>query len=169
MGTIAAFFVIEMVFELINVSAGYFPWEWAKVENKIKTIINFIILISFVKYRSVHYLNYYMSENIIDIILSNPVYIGIITLLIILIVYAIIKKIIKLIFFTLSFLIIYTIYLSYTNQAVPKNIDELKENVSTNVDKFKSVASKSIDQAKKSTKNAIEKEIDKKIEKILDK
>ena len=74
------------------------------------------------------------------------------------------------IFFTFFIIyLIYTIYLSYTNQAVPKNIDELKENVSTNEDKFKSVASKSIDQAKKSTKNAIEKEIDKKIEKILDK
>ena len=40
-------------------------------------------------------------------------------------IYAVIRKIIKLAFFISIFSVLYIIYLNYTNQVVPKNIDEL--------------------------------------------
>ena len=99
----------------------------------------------------------------------RAIYLGIFSLLILLMIYAVIKKIIKLAFFISIFFVMYIVYLNYTNQVVPKNIDELKKNVVKNVDKLKSTASESINQVKSSTKKAIEEEIDKKLDKILDK
>jgi ABC-type multidrug transport system fused ATPase/permease subunit len=110
-----------------------------------------------------------MYESILEIIFSDPIYLGVLALLIIIMIYAFIKKIIKLALFISISLVFYVVYLNYTNQVVPKNINELKKNVTDNVDKLKSAASESIDQVKSTTKKAIEEEIDKKLEKILDK
>ena len=76
-------------------------------------------------------------EAFIDTLFSNPVYMAIAVVLAILLVYSIIKKIIKWIFLFGILLIIYAIYLNYTGQEVPKNMDELKESVSESVDKVK--------------------------------
>ena len=68
--------------------------------------------------------------SLIDIVFSNPVYLAIAVILTILLAYALIKKVIKLIFTIGVVLVIYVIYLNYTGQEVPKNMDDLKESVS---------------------------------------
>ena len=76
-------------------------------------------------------------ESLIDMVFSNPVYLGIAVILAILLIYALIKKVIKLMLIIGILLIIYVVYLNYTGQEVPKNIDDLKESVSEKVEKVK--------------------------------
>ena len=100
-------------------------------------------------------------ENTIDTIFSNPVYIAIAGVLAIILVYAIIKKIIKLVFTIGILLVLYAVYLNYTDQEVPQNLEELKESVSESVEKAKNVASESLEDVKESTKNIVEENIKK--------
>ena len=81
-----------------------------------------------------------IMENTIDTIFSNPVYIAIAGVLAIMLVYAIIKKIIKLVFTIGILLVLYAVYLNYTDQEVPQNLEELKESVSESVEKAKNIA-----------------------------
>ena len=106
-------------------------------------------------------------ESLIDIVFSNPVYLAIAVILTILLAYALIKKVIKLIFTTGVILVIYVIYLNYTGQEVPKNMDDLKESVSEKVEMVKEATTKSINEAKESTRKVVEKKVEEKIDDLL--
>ena len=82
--------------------------------------------------------------SLIDIVFSNPVYLAITVILTILLAYALIKKVIKLIFTIGVVLVVYVIYLNYTGQEVPKNMDDLKESVSEKVEMVKEATAESI-------------------------
>ena len=105
--------------------------------------------------------------SLIDIVFSNPVYLAIAVILTILLAYALIKKVIKLIFTTGVILVIYVIYLNYTGQEVPKNIDDLKESVSEKVEMVKEATAESINEAKESTRKVVEKKVEEKIDDLL--
>ena len=105
--------------------------------------------------------------SLIDIVFSNPVYLAIVVILTILLAYALIKKVIKLIFTTGVILIIYVIYLNYTGQEVPKNMDDLKESVSEKVEMVKEATAESINEAKESTRKVVEKKVEEKIDDLL--
>ena len=106
-------------------------------------------------------------ENTIDTIFSNPVYIAIAGVLAIMLVYAIIKKIIKLVFTIGVFLVLYAVYLNYTDQEVPQNLEELKESVSGSVEKAKNAASESLEDVKETTKNIVEEKVEKKVNEVF--
>ena len=106
-------------------------------------------------------------ESLIDIVFSNPVYLAIAVILTILLAYALIKKVIKLIFTTGVILVIYVIYLNYTGQEVPKNMDDLKESVSEKVEMVKEATTESINEAKESTRKVVEKKVEEKIDDFL--
>ena len=106
-------------------------------------------------------------ESLIDIVFSNPVYLAIAVILTILLAYALIKKVIKLIFTTGVVLVIYVIYLNYTGQEVPKNMDDLKESVSEKVEMVKEATAESINEAKESTRKVVEKKVEEKIDDLL--
>ena len=105
--------------------------------------------------------------SLIDIVFSNPVYLAIAIILTILLAYALIKKVIKLIFTTGVILVIYVIYLNYTGQEVPKNMDDLKESVSEKVEMVKEATAESINEAKESTRKVVEKKVEEKIDDLL--
>ena len=105
--------------------------------------------------------------SLIDIVFSNPVYLAIAVILTILLAYALIKKVIKLIFTTGVILVIYVIYLNYTGQEVPKNMDDLKESVSEKVEMVKEATTESIHEAKESTRKVVEKKVEEKIDDLL--
>jgi len=109
----------------------------------------------------------YLVENTIDTIISNPVYIAIAGVLAIILVYAIIKKIIKLVFTIGILLVLYAVYLNYTDQEVPQNLEELKESVSESVEKAKNAASESLEDVKESTKNIVEEKVEKKVNEVF--
>ena len=105
--------------------------------------------------------------SLIDIVFSNPVYLAIAVILTILLAYALIKKVIKLIFTIGVVLVIYVIYLNYTGQEVPKNMDDLKESVSEKVEMVKGATAESINEAKESTRKVVEKKVEEKIDDLL--
>ena len=105
--------------------------------------------------------------SLIDIVFSNPVYLAIAVILTILLAYALIKKVIKLIFTTGVILVIYVIYLNYTGEEVPKNMDDLKESVSEKVEMVKEATAESINEAKESTRKVVEKKVEEKIDDLL--
>ena len=105
--------------------------------------------------------------SLINIVFSNPVYLAIAVILTILLAYALIKKVIKLIFTTGMVLVIYVIYLNYTGQEVPKNMDDLKESVSEKVEMVKEATTESINEAKESTRKVVEKKVEEKIDNLL--
>ena len=102
-----------------------------------------------------------------DLVFSNPVYYAIAVILTILLAYALIKKVIKLIFTTGVILVIYVIYLNYTGQEVPKNMDDLKESVSEKVEMVKEATAESINEAKETTRKVVEKKVEEKIDDLL--
>ncbi len=106
-------------------------------------------------------------ENFFEMALSNPIYIAILGIILILLTYAIIKKIIKLVISIGVILIMYVLYLNYTGQDVPKTVEDLKESVSGNVDKAKKMASKSIENVKESSRKIVEEKAKEKIDEIL--
>ena len=106
-------------------------------------------------------------ESLIDIVFSNPVYLATAVILTILLAYALIKKVIKLIFMTGVILVTYVIYLNYTGQEVPKNMDDLKESVSEKVEMVKEATAESINEAKESTRKVVEKKLEEKIDDLL--
>lgn len=105
--------------------------------------------------------------SLIDIVFSNPVYLAIAVILTILFAYALIKKVIKLIFTIGVVLVSYVIYLNYTGQEVPKNMDDLKESVSEKVEMVKEATAESINEAKESTRKVVEKKVEEKIDDLL--
>ena len=105
--------------------------------------------------------------SLIDIVFSNPVYLATAVILTILLAYALIKKVIKLIFTTGVILVIYVIYLNYTGEEVPKNMDDLKESVSEKVEMVKEATAESINEAKESTRKVVEKKVEEKIDDLL--
>ena len=106
-------------------------------------------------------------ENTIDTIFLNPVYLAIAGVLAIILAFAIIKKIIKLVFTIGILLVLYAVYLNYTDQEVPQNLEELKESVSEEFEKVKDAASESIDEAKESTKKIVEKKVGEKVDEVF--
>ena len=64
-------------------------------------------------------------------------------------------------------LVLYVIYLNYTGQEIPKNIDDLKESVSEKVDKVKEATSESMNEAKESTRKIVEEKVEEKLDKLL--
>ena len=105
--------------------------------------------------------------SLIDIVFSNPVYLAIAVILTILLAYALIKKVIKLIFTIGVVLVIYAIYLNYTGQEVPKNMDDLKESVSEKVEMVKEATAESINEAKESTRKVVEKKVEEIVDDLL--
>ena len=106
-------------------------------------------------------------ESLIDIELSNTVYMAIAVILGILLAYALVKKVIKLILTIGILLVLYVIYLNYTGQEIPKNMDDLKESVSDKVDKVKEATSESMNEAKESTRKIVEEKVEEKLDKLL--
>tara|TARA_B100000686_G_scaffold261526_1_gene274523 strand:- start:86 stop:415 length:330 start_codon:yes stop_codon:yes gene_type:complete len=106
-------------------------------------------------------------ESLIDMVFSNPVYMAIAVILGILLAYALVKKVIKLILTIGILLVLYVIYLNYTGQEIPKNMDELKESVSEKVDKVKEATSESMNDAKESTRKIVEEKVEEKLDKLL--
>jgi len=106
-------------------------------------------------------------DNLIDMVFSNPVYMAIAVILGILLIYALIKKVIKWILTIGLLLVIYVVYLNYTGQDVPKNMDELKESVSGKVEKVKEATSESILEAKESTRKIVEEKVEERLDKLL--
>ena len=78
------------------------------------------------------------------------------------------KKIIKLIIVVGLVLLFYLVYLNYTGQKVPENMDDLKESVSESVKKIKETASEAILEAKESTKKIVEDKVDEKINELFE-
>jgi len=103
-------------------------------------------------------------ESIID---SNPVYMAIAGVLVIMLVYALIKKIIKLVFTVGVILVLYVLNLNFTNQEVPQTADELKESVSETFGKGKEKASELLEEAKESTKKIVEEKVEDKVDEIF--
>ena len=144
-----------------------------QIALKVKIQLGLIRYVAFKKLIRIQ-LNLYLlliqisiMENTIDTIFSNPVYIAIAGVLAILLVYAIIKKIIKLVFTIGILLVLYAVYLNYTDQEVPQNLEELKESVSGSVEKAKNVASESLEDVKESTKNIVEEKVEKKVNEVF--
>ncbi|NQU31873.1 MAG: hypothetical protein HQ521_01450 [Bacteroidetes bacterium] len=73
-------------------------------------------------------------ENIYQTITDNPIYMIIAVLLSILIIFSIIKKMIKLLMVTAACLIIYVGYLQFTGKQIPKDVNELVEELKTGVE-----------------------------------
>jgi uncharacterized membrane protein (Fun14 family) len=110
-----------------------------------------------------------MMENLIDTTFSNPVYLAIAGVLAIMLAYAIIKKIIKMVFMVGLMLVLYLLYLNYTGQNVPGDLDALKKSVSDGVGKVKEAASESINDAKQSTKKIVEDKVEDRVEEFFGK
>ena len=106
-------------------------------------------------------------ESVLDTTFSNPVYMAIAGVLIIMLVYALIKRIIKLVFTVGVILILYVVYLNYTGQDVLQTSDELKESFSETLGKGKEKASELLEEAKESTKKIVEEKVEDKIDEIL--
>ena len=106
-------------------------------------------------------------ESVIDTTFSNPVYMAIAGVLVIMLVYALIKKIIKLVFTVGGILVLYVVYLNYTNQEVPQTADELKESVTETFGKGKEKASELLEEAKESTKKIVEEKVEDKVDEIF--
>ena len=64
-------------------------------------------------------------NEIIEIILSEPIYLSIIVLFLLAFIYSVLKKFFKLLIIILIALICYVSYLIYTNQDLPGKSDEL--------------------------------------------
>ena len=109
-----------------------------------------------------------MLESIINAATSNPVYIAILGVIVVLLVYALIKKVIKLIFSVGVMLILYVIFLNYTGQDVPETVEDFRKSMSGNAEKLKSVATESIDKAKKTTKKVLQEKVEDSLEEILE-
>ena len=97
-----------------------------------------------------------VSENIIEAITSNPVYLAIAVVLAIVIVYGFVKKIIKLALVTVSVFILYVAYLHYTG----KNTAEISKQVSKSAEILKDAVSKTGEKVKDSAIKSIEKKVE---------
>ena len=62
---------------------------------------------------------------------------------------------------------IYVVYLNYTGQEVPQNMDDLKESVSEKVEKVKEKTAESINEAKESTRKVVEEKVEEKLDELL--
>ena len=76
-------------------------------------------------------------EHIYNIIINEPIYLTIVSILILILVYSILKKIFKLLMIILIVLICYIGYLMYTNQTLPnqEKINSVKDKVLQEVEK----------------------------------
>ena len=68
-------------------------------------------------------------KNFIQIIVNEPIYLSIASILLLIIVYSILKKLFKILLFGLSLLVIYVVYLVITEQPLPGDIIIDKEEV----------------------------------------
>ncbi len=62
-------------------------------------------------------------------ILSNPLYIGIAVVLAGLVFFGVVKKLFKLLLIVVALIVVYLLYLHFTGQTLPKNAEELIDNV----------------------------------------
>tara|TARA_A100001011_G_scaffold376700_1_gene439564 strand:+ start:4350 stop:4700 length:351 start_codon:yes stop_codon:yes gene_type:complete len=108
-------------------------------------------------------------EKIIELISGNPVYQAISVVLILILVYGIMKKIIKLVITIGVLLVLYSIYLNYTDQELPITKEGLKESVSDNVDKAKKKAKSTVEGAFENAKNEIIEKMEKKTDELKNK
>jgi Ca2+/Na+ antiporter len=76
------------------------------------------------------------SINIIDIIINEPIYLAIVLFLSLIIIFSILKKLFKVMIFGLSVLIVYIIYLIYTGQELPGDIevDPIKDSIEYSIE-----------------------------------
>ena len=76
-------------------------------------------------------------EHIYNIIINEPIYLTIVSILILILVYSILKKIFKLLMIILIVLICYIGYLMYTDQTLPnqEKINSVKDKVVQEVEK----------------------------------
>ena len=108
-------------------------------------------------------------EKIIELISGNPVYQAITVVLILILVYGIMKKIIKLVITIGVLLVLYSIYLNYTNQELPVTKEGLKESVSDNVEKAKKKAKSTVEGAFENAKDEIIEKMEKKTDELKNK
>lgn len=78
-----------------------------------------------------------MIEDILRILSENPVYLGIAVVLAAVILFGVIKKLLKLVLVIAAVLVLYIAYLIWTDQDVPKSLEELGEKVQETVEKGK--------------------------------
>lgn len=98
-----------------------------------------------------------MIEDILRILTENPVYLGIAAVLAAVILFGVIKKLLKLVLVIAAILILYIAYLVWTDQDVPKSLEELGEKVQETVEKGKD----KVEQFKdKKTREAVDKILD---------
>ena len=70
-------------------------------------------------------------QNLYNIIINEPIYLTIVSILILILVYSILKKLFKMLMFILIILMFYIGYLMYTGQSLPnqKEINSVKDKV----------------------------------------
>ena len=76
-------------------------------------------------------------QNLYNIIINEPLYLTIFSILILILVYSILKKLFKMLVFILIILMFYIGYLMYTGQSLPnqKDINSVKDKVLEEVEK----------------------------------
>jgi Ca2+/Na+ antiporter len=88
------------------------------------------------------------SINIIDIIVNEPIYLAIVLFLSLIIIFSILKKLFKVMILGLSVLIVYIVYLIYTGQELPGNIEvePLKDSIEYSLEKAINTIDQMIDK-----------------------
>jgi len=66
-------------------------------------------------------------------------------------------------------LVLYLVFLNYTDQKVPENMDDLKESLSNSAKKVKTAASESLEDVKESAKKIVEEKVEEKVDKVFGK
>ena len=76
-------------------------------------------------------------QNLYNIIINEPIYLTIFSILVLILVYSILKKLFKMLVFILIILMFYIGYLMYTGQSLPnqKEINSVKDKVLEEVEK----------------------------------
>ena len=76
-------------------------------------------------------------QNLYNIIINEPIYLTIVTILVLILVYSILKKLFKMLIIILILLTCYIGYLMYTGQSLPnqKEINSVKDKVLEEVEK----------------------------------
>ena len=78
-------------------------------------------------------------QNIIQTIINEPIYLSIISILSLIIIYSVLKKLFKVLILCLSVMFVYVIYLVFSGQNLPGNIEvePIKEKIETSINNAK--------------------------------
>jgi len=70
-----------------------------------------------------------LLDTLYQTMMSHPLYIGIAVIFAICVVWSVVKKLFKMFIVIVALIIVYLLYLHFTGQALPKNAEELIDNV----------------------------------------